>query len=174
MGSSWNQKGQLWPWEGMNEDWGSYVKTDAWNAVFNTMDWQLVLHRGGGAQPFLGYWSLTTFSYSLTSLSNPQLSHFPLYKPSLSFPLSASDDDSQSGYQKFRQNCCFLRTCTVTSIMRINTVLIVLLPVLAMTIRSLGINVSFFRLRQFVKVGSELHSHVAGVEILEKSRALSD
>ena len=26
------------PGKGMNEDWGSYVKTDAWNPVFNTMD----------------------------------------------------------------------------------------------------------------------------------------
>ena len=26
------------PGKGMNEDWGSYVKTDTWNPVFNTMD----------------------------------------------------------------------------------------------------------------------------------------
>ena len=26
------------PGKGMNEDWESYVKTDAWNPVFNTMD----------------------------------------------------------------------------------------------------------------------------------------
>ena len=26
------------PGRGMNEDWGSYVKTDSWNPVFNTMD----------------------------------------------------------------------------------------------------------------------------------------
>ena len=45
---------------------------------------------GRGAQPFLGFWSLTTLSYPLTSLSNPQLSHFPFINPlslSLSLPL---------------------------------------------------------------------------------------
>ena len=26
------------PGRGMNEDWGSHVKTDAWKTVFNTMD----------------------------------------------------------------------------------------------------------------------------------------
>ena len=26
------------PGKGLNEDWGAYVKTDAWNPVFNTMD----------------------------------------------------------------------------------------------------------------------------------------
>ena len=80
---------------------------------------------GQGGPALLG---LLVIDHSLLflvlSLQSPIVS-FPLYKPSLSFPLSASDDDSQSGYRKFRQNCCFLRTCTVTSIMRINTVLIV-------------------------------------------------
>ena len=26
------------PGRGLNEDWGAYVKTDAWNPVFSTMD----------------------------------------------------------------------------------------------------------------------------------------
>ena len=136
------KKANCGPGRGMNEDWGSYVKTDAWNAVFNTMDWQLVLHRGGGAQPFLGFWSLTTLSYFLSSLSNPELSHSPFKNPySLSF-LSVSDDDSQSGFRKLRQKLLFFAYLHCISIMRINTVLIVLLPVLAMTIRN---NLSDFR-----------------------------
>ena len=32
------KKANCGPGRGMNEDWGSYVKTDAWNPVFNTMD----------------------------------------------------------------------------------------------------------------------------------------
>ena len=32
------RKANCGPGKGMNEDWGSYVKTDAWNTVFNTMD----------------------------------------------------------------------------------------------------------------------------------------
>ena len=86
------RKANCGPGKGMNEDWGSYVKTDAWNP----MDRQITLCMGRGAQPFLGFWSLTTLSYPLTSLSNPQLSHFPFKKPLLSLFPSASDDDSQS------------------------------------------------------------------------------
>ena len=32
------KKANCGPGRGMNEDWGSYVKADAWNPVFNTMD----------------------------------------------------------------------------------------------------------------------------------------
>ena len=31
------------PGRGLNEDWGAYVKTDAWNPVFSTMDYQRVM-----------------------------------------------------------------------------------------------------------------------------------
>ena len=32
------KKANCGPGKGMNEDWGSHVKTDAWNPIFNTMD----------------------------------------------------------------------------------------------------------------------------------------
>ena len=32
------KKANCGPGRGLNEDWGAYVKTDAWNPVFNTMD----------------------------------------------------------------------------------------------------------------------------------------
>ena len=32
------KKANCGPGKGLNEDWGAYVKTDAWNPVFNTMD----------------------------------------------------------------------------------------------------------------------------------------
>ena len=32
------KKANCGPGKGLNEDWGAYVKTDAWNSVFNTMD----------------------------------------------------------------------------------------------------------------------------------------
>ena len=67
-----------------------------------------MLRMGRGAQPFLGSWSLTTLSYSMTSLSNPQLSLFPFkFSLSLSIFLSASDDDAQSGFRKLRQKVVF-------------------------------------------------------------------
>ena len=135
------KKANCGPGKGMNEDWGSYVKTDAWNPVFNTMDWQLTLYAGRGAQPFLGFWSLTTVSYPLTSLSNPQLSHFPLYKPFLSLCLSVSDDDSQSGSRKFRQNCCFFANLHCISIMKINHVLNIFFC--GSRVRTLGVFILF-------------------------------
>ena len=32
------KKANCGPGRGLNKDWGAYVKTDAWNPVFNTMD----------------------------------------------------------------------------------------------------------------------------------------
>ena len=32
------KKANCGPGKGLNEDWGAYIKTDAWNPVFNTMD----------------------------------------------------------------------------------------------------------------------------------------
>ena len=47
------------PGQGLNEDYGAYVKTTAWNPVFNQMgeNWG-----GTGANPFLGFFLYIRFS----------------------------------------------------------------------------------------------------------------
>ena len=84
---------------------------------------QLVKH-GAEVPALLGlYGHLTNPSVSLLSLQSPIVSLYPLNSPlSLSFSHSASDDDAQSGYRKFRQNCSFLLYCTVLSIMKIQII----------------------------------------------------
>ena len=71
-------------------------------------------------------WALWSFDQSscLSPLSPILYCLFFPFKffPSLSFSHSASDDDAQSGYRKFRQNCSFLLYCTVLSIMKIQIV----------------------------------------------------
>ena len=79
------------PGKGLNEDWGAYVKTDAWNPVFNTMDWQRLLLGGAGAQLLLS-------SLFFLSLQFPIISLFPI-NICLSLPLFASDDVSQSEFK---------------------------------------------------------------------------
>ena len=55
-----------------------------------------------------GFGYLTTLTFSLTSLSKPQLSLFPFKYPSvLTLFLSASYDDAQSGFRKLGRKLCF-------------------------------------------------------------------
>ena len=91
---------------------------------------------GGGPSPSWAFWSFDQ------SICLPPLSPIPdclslPFKFFFSLPLShsASDDDAQSGIRKFRQNCSFLLFCTVISIMKLQVVFSIILPVLAMTIR---------------------------------------
>ena len=85
------KKANCGPGRGLNEDWGAYVKTDAWNPVFNTMDWQRILLGGAGAQLILS-------SLFFLSLQSPIVCLSPI-NTCLSLPLFASDDVSQSGFE---------------------------------------------------------------------------
>ena len=90
------KKANSGPGRGLNEDWGAYVKTDAWNPVFNTMDWQLIFAVGAGGSALLG---LSVFDHfllvSFLSLQSPIVSFSPLNTCLiLSFP--ASDDDAKN------------------------------------------------------------------------------
>ena len=91
----------------------------------------------GGGPALLGLSGHLTFPLCLSPLSPiPNCLSLPFkFSSSLSFSHSASDDDAQSGIRKFRQNCSFLLLCTVLSIMKLQVVFSIILPVLAMTIR---------------------------------------
>ena len=65
----------------------------------------------------------------------PNCLSFPYIYLSLSLPLSASDDVSQSGFENLGK--LLFCICTVLSIMKLQVIVLVLLPVLAMTIHHL-------------------------------------
>ena len=85
------KKANCGPGKGLNEDWGAYVKTDAWNPVFNMIDWQRMLLGGAGAQLLLS-------SLFFLSLQSSIVCLFPI-NTCLFLPFSASDDVSQSGFE---------------------------------------------------------------------------
>ena len=73
------------PGRGMNEDWGSYVKTDSWNPVFNTMDWAAGSARGRGPSPSWAFWSFD--QSSCLSIQSSIISLSPLNSSPLSLSL---------------------------------------------------------------------------------------
>ena len=120
------KKANCGPGRGLNEDWGAYVKTDAWNPVFNTMDWQRMLLGGAGAQLLLS----SLFSLSLQS---PIVSLSPI-NSCLSLPLSASDDVSQSGFENLGK--LMFCICTVLSIMRLQVIVLGFVKMLISNVRN--------------------------------------
>ena len=97
---------------------------------------------GAGAQLLLS----SLFSLSLQS---PIVCLFPI-NTCLSLPLSASDDVSQSGFENLgKLMFCFLHCI---SIIKIQVIVLVLLPVLAMMIRQLSHCYFFVTVIQIMKI----------------------